>query len=90
VSASGVALPPFIIYPRKRAVPDALKADALPGTVFKNSKNGWITQDIYLAWLKQFLQWIPPQRPSVVDFQVYTGASDEKTDKRVSLGLKLS
>jgi len=66
VSASGVALPPFIIYPRKRAVPDALKADALPGTVFKNSKNGWITQDIYLAWLKQFLQWIPPQRPGLL------------------------
>ena len=66
VSASGVALPPFIIYPRKRAVPDALKAGALPGTVFKNSDNGWITQDIYLEWFKQFLQWIPPQRPVVL------------------------
>ena len=44
VSASGVVLPPLLIYPRKRAVPESLMSGALPGTVFKHSDNGWITQ----------------------------------------------
>ena len=46
VSASGFALLPMIIYPRKKAVPDHLKKSALPGTVFINSENGWINQEI--------------------------------------------
>ena len=33
VSASGFALPPMIIYPRKRMVLEHLKKDALPGTL---------------------------------------------------------
>ena len=37
VSASGQAIPPLMIYPRKRAVPESLKTGAVPGD------NGWIT-----------------------------------------------
>ena len=51
VSASGYILPPFMVFPRKRSVPDNLKAGAVPNTVFCSSENGWINSDLYLEWL---------------------------------------
>ncbi len=66
VSASGIAFPPFIVYPRKKAIPDKLKENALPGTIFCNSENGWINQDLYLHWFKSFLKMIPDTRPILI------------------------
>ena len=63
VSASGHAIPPMMIYPRKKAVPESLKSGCVPGTVFETSDNGWITKDIYLKWFKFFIKSIPPARP---------------------------
>ncbi len=63
VSASGYILPPFMVYPRKRSVPDNLKLGAVPNTVFCNSENGWINSDLYIEWLKFFTRNIPPIRP---------------------------
>ena len=63
VSASGNSIPPLMIYPRKKAVPEGMKIGAVPGTIFMNSDNGWITQDIYLEWFKFFIKTIPPARP---------------------------
>jgi hypothetical protein len=60
VSASGHAIPPLMIYPRKMAVPDNMKIGAVPGTIFDN---GWITQEIYFEWFKFFIKSIPPARP---------------------------
>ena len=63
VSASGQTIPPLMIYPRKRAVPESMRNGAVPGTLFKSSDNGWITQDIYLEWFKFFIESIPQARP---------------------------
>ena len=41
VSASGHAIPPLMIYPRKQAVPESMRKGAAPGTLFKSSENGW-------------------------------------------------
>ena len=41
VSASGVALPPLIIYPQKKRVPENITKNAVPGAIFSNNKNGW-------------------------------------------------
>ena len=57
VSASGVALPPLFIYPRKRGVP------AVPGAIFSNSENGWMTTEIFYNWFQFFIHCIPPTRP---------------------------
>ena len=62
MSASGFPLPPMMIYPRKR-MSESLKQDAVPGTLFDCSENGWINQDLYLKWFKFFLVNIPPTRP---------------------------
>ena len=66
VSASGYVLPPLMVYPRKKSVPDNLKVGAIPNTLFHNSENGWINSDIYFDWLKFFSRNIPPTRPVVL------------------------
>ena len=63
VSASGNSLPPMMIYPRKRCVPENVKEGALPGTFFANSENGWMNTQLYLEWFNFFLSHIPPARP---------------------------
>ena len=40
VSASGQVLPPFMVYPRKRPVPEKMREGAYPNTVFSVSENG--------------------------------------------------
>ena len=42
ISASGFVVPPCIIFPRKRNVPENFKEGAVAGTLFCNSENGWI------------------------------------------------
>ena len=60
VSASGYNLPPMMIYPRKKSVLENFKVGAIPNTLFANSKNGWINQDLFLQWFDFFLHNIPP------------------------------
>uniref|UniRef100_A0A1X7SKR4 HTH CENPB-type domain-containing protein n=3 Tax=Amphimedon queenslandica TaxID=400682 RepID=A0A1X7SKR4_AMPQE len=63
VSATGFVLPPLMVYPRKRPVPDNFKEGAVPNTSFHTSENGWINSNIFLEWLKFFVANIPPTRP---------------------------
>jgi len=63
VSASGYVLPPMMIYPRKKCVPDKMKEGAVPGTLFRSSESGWINGELYIDWFKFFLQQIPACRP---------------------------
>ena len=51
VSASGYVLPPMIVYPRKRAIPDTYKIGAVPNTFFTCSDNGWSNSELYLKWI---------------------------------------
>ena len=62
VSASGFALPPMMIYPRKR-IAEKLKQGATPETYFECSDSGWINEELYIKWFKFFLAKIPPTRP---------------------------
>jgi len=63
ISASGFVLPPCLIYPRKKAVPENFRDGAIPGTLFKNTENGWINQEVYMEWFQWFITVIPPARP---------------------------
>ena len=63
VSASGQAVPPFMVYPRKRPVPESFNEGAFANTVFQTSPNGWINQELYIEWFKFFIQNLSPARP---------------------------
>ena len=54
VSASGVSLPPLMVFPRKRSVPDAMRVGAPPGTVFMVTDSGRMTKEIFLQWFQHF------------------------------------
>ena len=44
VSASGLVIAPFMVYPRSTPVSKKLREGAYPNTVFHVSDNGWITK----------------------------------------------
>ena len=51
-----------MIFPRKRVI-DNLKAGAVAGTIFHCSDTGWVNSELFLEWLRFFVQSIPPTRP---------------------------
>lgn len=59
VSATGVYLPPMLIYPRQRHSP-ALESDGPRGAIYRCSKNGWITEDLFVDWLEHFADFTKP------------------------------
>ena len=63
ISASGFVLPPCLIYPRKKAVPENFMEGAVPGTLFKSTESGWMNQEVYMEWFQWFITVIPPARP---------------------------
>ena len=63
VSASGQIIPPFMVYPRKRPVPEKMREGAYPNTTCQVSENGWMTKALFFKWFKLFVQMIPPLRP---------------------------
>lgn len=63
VSASGQVLSPFMIYPRKRPVPEKLREGANPNTVFHVSDNGWMTNELFFERFKLFVVMVPTVRP---------------------------
>lgn len=48
VSASGQVIPPFMVYPRKRPVPDKMRIGIYPETVFHVSDSGWTPKELFL------------------------------------------
>ena len=47
VSASGMVLPPMMVYPRKNKVPDNVREGSVPNTLFVHSDSGWINADLF-------------------------------------------
>ena len=82
VSASGSTLPPLMIYPRKRSVPDKMRAGAVGGTLFEVSDNGWINKEIFLVWLQHFVDSIPPVQPVLL---ILDGHSSHVTIEAIEL-----
>ena len=63
VSTSGYVLPPMLVYPRKRCVPEDMKLGAVPNVLFANSETGWMNKQLYLKWFQFFIDSIPPLTP---------------------------
>ena len=70
VSASSYALPPMMVFPRRKAVPDHLKEGTVPNTLFGSNETGWINSDLYLKWFQFLLQNIPIHK--VIEAHCYT------------------
>lgn len=65
-SATGVFIPPMLIFPRARVNPSLLNG-APTGAIGEASKTGWITECIFTKWFDHFLAMVQPQsRPQPV------------------------
>ena len=67
VSVSSHILPPMMIFPRKQTPPANFREGAVAQTLFANSTNGWINNDLFLQWFKFFLANIPPTQPVLLN-----------------------
>ena len=64
-SASGVCVPPMMIFKRKRNKPE-LVDHAPPGTLAQCSPNGWINAGLFLEYLKHFVAHVKCSKDSPV------------------------
>lgn len=55
VSAAGNFVPPMFIFPRQRMAA-GLSTDGPIGAIYHCSKNGWTNAELFLVWLKHFVQ----------------------------------
>jgi len=63
VSAAGYALPPYVIFDRKR-FPSEWAIGEVSGTSYGLSPSGWINSNLFQQWFeKHFLLYIPAARP---------------------------
>lgn len=53
MSASGSFTPPMFLYPRKRMMP-VLEKNGPPGSIYKCTKSGWMTEDMFFIWIQHF------------------------------------
>lgn len=54
ISATGVFIPPMLIFPRKKFLQKLLRG-APPGTIGGCSPSGWINTELFITWLKHFI-----------------------------------
>jgi hypothetical protein len=59
MSAGGVFIPPFIIFPRQRMKVE-LQDGAPPGTAFVCHPSGWMQTEIFTQWFNHFLKFAKP------------------------------
>ena len=64
-SASGVYVPPMMIFKRKKNKPE-LVDHAPAGTIGQCSENGWIDSDLFLEFLKHFVTYTKCSKDSLV------------------------
>lgn len=65
VSASGIYVPPALIFPRKR-LKDELYLNAPPGTLKLISDSGFINTNLFYKWIKHFKSFTSPTAASPV------------------------
>jgi len=62
-SASGICIPPMVIFDRKTLNPE-LTTGEVPGTIYGLSKSGWINRELFMEWFyRHFLLCVPSVRP---------------------------
>ncbi|XP_030753169.1 uncharacterized protein LOC115880173 [Sitophilus oryzae] len=57
MSAAGDFVPPMFNFKRER-MNVALEKNGSVGAIYRCSKSGWITEDLFLEWLKHFAQYV--------------------------------
>lgn len=83
VSASGIYVPPMMIFKRQRFT-NLLLQGSPPGTVGACSPNGWVDSELFLTWLNHFISVVKPTQSRKV-ILILDGHSSHKTLAAVEL-----
>lgn len=83
VSATGTFIPPFMVFPRVRMNP-ALLSGAFPGTVGFPYPSGWMDADLFLKFLKHFIDCTKSRRESP-SLLILDGHSSHKSIEAINL-----
>lgn len=65
MSASGIFVPPLIVFPRKNMKPELLNG-CPPGTIARCHPSGWIQAHIFTDWLNHFINYVKPTQEDQV------------------------
>ena len=65
MSASGLFVPPMLVFPRIR-LPEALLRGAPPGILGAATSSGWMDNDTFVDWLKHFQAHVRPSSTNKV------------------------
>lgn len=65
MSASGLYIPPMFIFKRGR-MKEGLDRNGPIGSVYRCSMSGWITEDLFLEWLRHFASFIKASKQDPV------------------------
>jgi hypothetical protein len=65
MSAAGMFVRPLLKF-KKLRFKFELSTGASPGTQFACTENGWITSDVFIKWLKHFIQTTQPSKETKV------------------------
>lgn len=65
MSAVGQYVPPLFVFPRIRMA-SSLERGGPPGSIYSCSKSGWMVEELFLYWLKHFVQHTKPTLTDVV------------------------
>ncbi|RZB40365.1 DDE 1 domain containing protein, partial [Asbolus verrucosus] len=61
INALGAYVPPMFIFARQRITPQ-LSKNGPPKSLYECSKNGWITEKLFIVWLKHFCKFSNPSK----------------------------
>lgn len=64
-SAAGVYMPPMLIFPRKR-IQKEFELGLPPGSWAEVNETGWMNSELFLKWLKMFVQFTKASKDNVV------------------------
>lgn len=65
ISASGCYIPPMFIFARLRMTPQ-LSKNGPPDSIYECSKSGWMTEELFVVWLKHFCRFSNPSKENPV------------------------
>ena len=83
MSASGVFVPPMMIFPRKTMNTTLLKG-APEGTVGFPSPNGWIDKNLFIEWMHHIIKHVKPT-PDDIHLIVMDGHNSHKSLELIDL-----
>jgi len=83
VSASGIYVPPMLVFKRKR-MSELLMKDSPPGSIGACSPNGWIDSGLFVKWLNHLIAFAKPTQDKKI-LLIMDGHSSHKSLEAIEM-----